>query len=74
MKTNIFVQKAVTVGLCATLGFGAVLMTNAPVAQAATASVSTGQQIVNYGKNSLELHINLVLQLQQPRFLTALLL
>ncbi|PQP81797.1 NlpC/P60 family protein [Paenibacillus sp. PCH8] len=50
MKTNIFVQKAVTVGLCATLGFGAVLMTNAPVAQAATASVSTGQQIVNYGK------------------------
>lgn len=25
-------------------------MTNAPVAQAATASVSTGQQIVNYGK------------------------
>ncbi|WP_418038131.1 C40 family peptidase [Paenibacillus xylanilyticus] len=50
MKTNILVQKAVTVGLCATLGFGAVLMTNAPVAQAATASVSTGQQIVNYGK------------------------
>lgn len=50
MKTNFFIQKAVTVGLCATLGFGAVLMTNAPVAQAATSSASTGQQIVNYGK------------------------
>ncbi|MDO7904909.1 C40 family peptidase [Paenibacillus sp. JX-17] len=52
MKFNTLIQKVVTVGLCATIGFGAVSMINAPAAQAATASVSStkGQNVVNYGK------------------------
>ncbi|OZB95099.1 C40 family peptidase [Paenibacillus sp. XY044] len=51
------IQKVVTVGLCASIGFGGMIATSAQVTEAsaaktnvATTSTTTGQKVVNYGK------------------------
>ncbi|MDP4098636.1 C40 family peptidase [Paenibacillus sp. P96] len=51
MKFNSLFKKIISVGIAASIGFGAVAAIEAPSAQAASATaVSKGQQIVNYGK------------------------
>ncbi|MFM9280199.1 C40 family peptidase [Paenibacillus jiagnxiensis] len=51
MNFNSLFKKVISVGIVASIGFGAVAAFEAPSVQAASATaVSQGQQVVNYGK------------------------
>lgn len=50
MKFNNLFKKVISVGLAASIGFGAIATLEAPSAHAATATSTKGQQIVDFGK------------------------
>lgn len=54
MKKQQWFKQAIVVGMCTTIGLGSLMATGAgttPVAAASVTATSTGQKVVNFGKN-----------------------
>ncbi|MGW9528482.1 C40 family peptidase [Paenibacillus terrae] len=51
MNMHNIIKKAIITGMAATIGFGTFALEGINTAQAATATTSVGQKIINYGEN-----------------------